>query len=425
MSAALAPSFGGLSALVALGGGLSVLIAATVLSRRDGGHYSAALVYLGLGAGVAVLLREQNVGWFDPLAHPDLVQHVTGAAIVIALFATGIKVDREVTWGGWSSVGRLLLWAMPLVIAGATGLSTILLGVPVGVAIMIGAMLAPTDPVLAGEIGVGPPGEGREREERFAVTGEAGLNDGLALVFVSLGLAYLGGADHGLLRWLLVDVLYSLAAAVAVGIVVGRGAGWLAVRQRDRHVLAPEVDPFVGIGAAFVLYGGAGAIGANGFVAVFIGALAFRRYERRHELNRGIFEGLERIERLAELVLIVLLGTVLSLAGLRMIGWSGWLVILSVLVVLRPASVFVSFAGSARNAAERAFLAWFGVRGACLHLLRGSDRRLRRRRRRGSGSDLVDRSGDGRPLHCRPWPDRDSGHQATEATHTPRSSRTS
>ena len=363
MIATIAPSFGGLAALLALAGGLAVLVGATVLSHQAGANYSAALVYLILGSAAALLLTQLDVGWLDPLDHLDAVQNLVSAAIVIALFATGIRIDHRLIWRGWSSVARLLILAMPLVIAAVAGLGVALLGVPLGVAIMIGAMLAPTDPVLAGEIGVGPPGESDEREERFAITGEAGLNDGLALIFVSFGLAYLENGTSSILHWLLVDVGYSLVAALAIGVVVGHGVGWLAVRQRNREHLDPQVDLLVGLGAAFVLYGAAGAVGGNGFIAVFVGALAFRRYERRDELHRGVFEDLEQAGRLAELAAIILLGTVLSIEGLTSIGWSGWLIVLLLLLVIRPASVLVGFVGSRRTRAERAFIAWFGVRG--------------------------------------------------------------
>ena len=363
MSAAFGPSVAGFPALVALVAGLAVLIAATVLSRQGDVPYSAALVYLLLGAVLAVLLGAFDVEWIEPIDDASAVQHVASALIVLALFATGIRLDRELAWAEWASVTRLLVGAMPIVVVGTAALSALLLDVSLGIAILLGSLLAPTDPVLAGEIGVGPPGEGREREERFAVTGEAGLNDGLALVGVTLGLVLLDPGDGDLASWFAVDVVYSLLAGLAIGLLVGRSAAWLAVRARDREHLAPSLDPFVGIGSAFVLFGAAEAVAANGFIAVFVGALAFGRYERRHELNRGVFEGLERSERLGELAAIVLLGSMLSLDGLLSIEWEGWLVALSVIFVLRPLSVLVSFIGSSRTPAERVFLAWFGVRG--------------------------------------------------------------
>ncbi len=363
MSAAFGPSIAGFPALVAIVAGLAVLVAATVVARQDGAPYSAALVYLLFGAGIAALLGVFDVEWVDPIDHAGGVKYVASAVIVIALFATGIRIDRELAWTQWGSVTRLLLCAMPIAIAATAVLCAVLLDVGLGIALLIASLLAPTDPVLAGEIGVGPPGEEREREERFAVTGEAGLNDGLALVGVTLALVFVEPARGSLARWLVLDVAYSLLAALAVGLLLGRAVAWLAVRERDRERLEPRLDPFVGFGAAFVLYGAAEAIAANGFVAVFVGALAFGRYERRHELNRGVFEGLERSERLGELAALVLLGSMLSLDALLSIGIGAWAVALALVFVIRPLSVLIAFVGSPGTRAERGFLAWFGVRG--------------------------------------------------------------
>ena len=421
MIATIGPSLGGLAAVLALAAGLSVLIGATVLSHQADAPYSAALVYLVLGAGAAVVLNRLDVGWPDALDHLDAVQHLAAAAIVIALFGTGLKIDRTISWQGWSSIVRLLLFAMPLVIAAVAVLGVEALGVPLGVAIMIGAMLAPTDPVLAGEIGVGPPGESDEREERFAITGEAGLNDGLALIFVLFGLGYLESGERSIPNWLLVDVGYSLVAAVAVGLVVGRGVGWLAMRERNRHELDPGVEAFVGLGAAFVLYGAAGSIGANGFIAVFVGALAFRRYERRHELNRGVWDGLERAGRLAELAAIVLLGTALSIDGLASIGWSGWLI---VILVLRrhPSGERLPHVHRQSSDVEDGTCVHRMVRRpwARIDLLCRCDRRVRRADVETAVSPLVDRHCDRRRLDRRPRSHRHAGHEDRE---TPKSAR--
>ena len=361
---ALSPTVLSLSALVALVAGLAIFFSATVVSQQDRAPYSAALVYLVIGAGFAVVLNVLGIVWFDPVAHADAVHGLTGVAIVIALFTTGLKLDRDVTWKGWSSIARLLLVGMPLVIGAVALLGSVLLAFSVGVAIIVAALLSPTDPVLAGEIGVGPPADGeKEREERFAVTGEAGLNDGLALVFVTLGLVLLDPPQLSFGRWLVSDVVYALAAAVAIGVGGGRALAWHAVRQRDAGRFAPSLDPFIGIGAAFGIFGLAELVAANGFVATFVGAIAFRRYRRDHGMHASVFEGLERGQRLVELVVIVLLGSTLTISGVTSIGWKGWLLVLALVFVVRPAATLFCLVGSARSAGERLFLAWFGVRG--------------------------------------------------------------
>ena len=131
-----------------------------------------------------------------------------------------------------------------------------MIGLSLGAAVMLGAVLAPTDPVLAGDIGVGPPGDEAEHEPNFALTAEAGANDGLAAPFVLLGIfiAEKGGAGW-LGEWLLADVLYACAAGVAIGAAVGWGAAWSVHVLRDRELLAPTFDGYHAIATALVIYG--------------------------------------------------------------------------------------------------------------------------------------------------------------------------
>ena len=155
--------------------------------------------------------------------------------MIIALFGTGLKLDRPLDWASWSGVARLLGIAMPLTIAGVVLFGAGVMGLSLGAAIVLGAILAPTDPVLAGDIGVGPPGDEDEHEPNFSVTGEAGLNDGLALPFLFLGLFALdeGGADW-LGEWFAADVVYAVGVAVAIG---------AAGRLRPRRARGPAARP--------------------------------------------------------------------------------------------------------------------------------------------------------------------------------------
>jgi len=286
-------------------------------------------------------------------------------AMIFALFSSGLKLDRQLRWREWGSVVRLLAIAMPLTIAGVALFASEVIGLSLAAAVMLGAVLAPTDPVLAGDIGVGPPGDEAEHEPNFALTAEAGANDGLAAPFVLLGIfiAEKGGAGW-LGEWLLADLLYACAAGVAVGAVVGWGAAWSVRRLRDRELLAPAFDGYHAIATALVLYGVGETIGGYGFLSVFAGGLAFRRYEHGHELNGRVHEGAEQVEKFMELAAILLLGSLLTGAGLTAPGWEGWLLAVVLLVVIRPVSTFLSLLGSqVEGAGGRSFVAWFGVRG--------------------------------------------------------------
>ncbi|MGH2986246.1 MAG: cation:proton antiporter, partial [Solirubrobacterales bacterium] len=153
--------------------GLAVFAAIGALSHERERAFSAAIIYLGLGAAAAIAIGLFDISWVDPLADAELIERLSELAVIIALFGTGLKLDRPLDWVSWSGVGRLLGIAMPLTIAGVVAFGTGVMGLSLGAAIVLGAILAPTDPVLAGDIGVGPPGDEEEHEPNFSVTGEA------------------------------------------------------------------------------------------------------------------------------------------------------------------------------------------------------------------------------------------------------------
>jgi sodium/hydrogen antiporter len=343
---------------------LAVFAAIGALSHERERAFSASIIYLGLGAAAAVAIELFDIAWVDPLDDAELVERLSELAVIIALFGTGLKLDRPLDWASWSGVARLLGIAMPLTIAGVVAFGTGVMGLSLGAALVLGAILAPTDPVLAGDIGVGPPGDEEEREPNFSITGEAGLNDGLALPFLFAGLFAVAEGGNGWLgEWLVADVVYAVGVAVAIGAAVGYGLGGIAVWLRDRTLLATAFDAWLAIPSVLAIYGLTEIAGAYGFVAAFVGGVAFRRYEHTHERNLAVHEGAEVVEKFGELAVILLLGSMLTLAGLEAPGVTGWLLVPVLVLAIRPLSVAASQLGAKLPAGERAFIAWFGVRG--------------------------------------------------------------
>ena len=292
------------------------------------------------------------------------MEHATEIAVIVALFATGLRLDRELRPFAWGAVARLLGVVMLLTIAAVALFGWAVMGLSLGAAIILGAALAPTDPVLAGDIGVGPPGEEEEREPNFSITAEAGFNDGLAFPFVLLGFFVATRDGWGWVgEWAAADVLYAVTAGLAIGAATGYGAAALIVPLRERELLAHGLDGWVGIGAVLAIYGVTEVAGAYGFLAAFAGGLAFRRYERDHELNDRVHGGTEVVEKFLELGIILALGSAVTVAGLREPGLAGWALVPVVLLLVRPAAVALAFLGSPLTARERLFLGWFGVRG--------------------------------------------------------------
>ncbi|HWT92960.1 MAG TPA: cation:proton antiporter [Solirubrobacteraceae bacterium] len=354
-------------ALTILFVGFAIFVAIAALSHQHERAFSASVIYLGLGLAAALVVNLADADWIHPLDDASLIEHLAEIAVIVALFSAGLKVERSVRSSEWTSVWRLLGIAMPLTIAAVALWGDQVMGLSLGAAILLGAMLAPTDPVLAGDLGIGPPGhdEEDEPEPQFAVTAEAGMNDGLAFPFVFLGLFVIeeGGTDW-LGTWFAADLLYGIVAGLAIGGAAGVALAWLAVRLRDRRFLATELDGWLAIACVLLIYGLTEIAGGYGFLAAFAGGLGFRRYEHGHEVNRRVHDGAELLEKFGELTLILLLGSMVTLDGLGEPGVSGWLLVPLLLFVIRPATVLLSLIGSrVRTGRERTFVAWFGVRG--------------------------------------------------------------
>ncbi|PTL56116.1 cation:proton antiporter [Paraconexibacter algicola] len=351
-------------ALVLLLGGLALLAAVVALTQEQEHAFTAAVVYLVLGVAIAALLAGVGIEAIDPLADPRLIEHLAELAVIIALFTAGLKLDRALSWREWRTPTLLLVVVMPACIAAVALLGTQLLGLSAGAAILLGAILAPTDPVLAGDVQVGPPGEEREREPHFALTAEAGLNDGLAFPFVFLGL-FVAARDGGdwVGTWVLADVLYAIGVGVLAGAAGGRLFASVAMRLRRRETIHVRFDGWLAVAAVLAIYGATEMLGAYGFLAAFVAGLAFRRAEREHELHARVHEGGEVVEHVAELALVLLLGSTLTLAGLQAPGVGGWVLVVALLVLVRPAACLLAFVPAGLPVREAAFIGWFGMRG--------------------------------------------------------------
>lgn len=390
---------------LAVGGALLLVMAlsGSMLARMP---VSTSMLYLlaGLAAGpLGLELAAPRL-----VDHAVLLEHLAEVIVLLSLFTSGMKMSLGLDDKRWFPPLRLALVSMLATVALIAAAGVALLGLPLGAAVLLGGILAPTDPVLATEVQVDNPAD--RDQLRFALTGEGGLNDGTAFPVVMLGLGLLGAHELGALgwRWLLVDVLWATGAGIAIGALLGTALGRLVLHLRHRHQEATGYENFIALGLIGLAYGFAVVAHAYGFLAVFAAGLALRHCAKvdtdatvsalgiaptvraeaaaatrvdkalhsprpelaghmathpRHAsayLAHAVLSFNEQLDRFGEMVGVVVVG--LLLWAVPWAPAAAWFVPL-VLLGVRPLSVAVGLVGSRMPPVQHRLIAWFGIRG--------------------------------------------------------------
>lgn len=361
--------------------GLLLILMGLLGSVMDRLPLSTGLLYLAIGFG----LGPSGLGLLvlDPVADAAALERVFEIAVLISLFTLGLKLRLPFTDPVWRIAVRLATSSMVLTIAGIAALGTLAFGLPLAAAILLGAILAPTDPVLASDVQIKRLDD-RDRV-RFGLTAEGGMNDGTAFPFVFLGLGLLGLRDTGpfLLRWAAFDLAWAVGGGVAIGWLCGLLVGKLVVFLRRRTREPIGLEEFLILGLVALSYGLALAAETLGFLAVLAAGIGVRRIEVRQtqraeqapepikpvaeaeaaparEVAQGLLSFNEHFERIAELVAVLCLGALLSAGHFSREGLALAAV---VMLLVRPVSVALGLAGLATPRRQLALIGWFGIRG--------------------------------------------------------------
>lgn len=360
-------------------------LSATLLKRLP---LSTSMVYLAVG----FLLGPVGLGLirFDPAQHAEVLERVTEVVLLVSVFGGALKLRVPLSAGRWKLPFRLATVSMVLTVGLIALVGWLWLGLPIGAAILLGAILAPTDPVLAADVQVKDPFD-RDRL-RFSLTGEAGLNDGSATPFILLGLGLLGLHEIGDFgwKWIVIDTVWGVVGGLAGGALTGTLLGRLVIHLRREHKQAVGLDDFLALGLIALTYGTAMLLHTFGLLAVFAAGIALRRIEVQatqdmpeeevRELTKvgadeeiathpekseaymaqAVLGFIEPLERIAEVLVVLLIGGMLSSVTLTISAL--WFVPLLFLVI-RPISVMLGLFGSHTTGPQRRLMSWFGVKG--------------------------------------------------------------
>lgn len=369
-----------------------IVAGALLIAMTLGGSFiarlplSAAMLYLGVG--VAVSPVGLGLLKLDAMKNAVLLERLTEVAVLVSLFTCGMKLEFRWRDGRWRIPVQLATVSMVLTVAAVAALGVYLLNLPLGAAVLLGAILAPTDPVLASDVQVADPGD-RDRL-RFGLTGEGGLNDGTAFPFVMLGLGLLGLHElgEGGWRWWAVDVLWAVAGGLALGWLLGTLVGRAILYLRMRHREALGSDEFIALGLIALTYGLALLSHTYGFLAVFAAGLALRRIDEPHarpqlpapdpgeilspaeqeasgaeapaHMMRAVARFNSQLESFVEVAIVLAVGVLVATTRFR--PEVLWFIPVLFLVV-RPLAVYIGLLGTRVRGAQRNLMGWFGIRG--------------------------------------------------------------
>ncbi|WP_366664967.1 sodium:proton antiporter [Microcoleus sp. bin48.metabat.b7b8b9.023] len=320
---------------------------------------SYALIYLIVGIG----LGPYGLKLVELRPEAQFLERLTEFVVIVSLFSCGLKMNRPLQPWAWNSTARLLGFLMPISILAVAAIAHWFIKLDWGPAILLGAILAPTDPVLASEVQLA---DIDDRDElRFGLTSEGGLNDALAFPFVYFGIYALKDNNwpNWFSQWVAVDLLWAGASGIVMGILVAKAVTWID-RRLQRYRPADELmEDFIALSTILLTYSLTEVVNGYGFLAVFVAGIVVQRSYRDPEKPLSQLHFTERIEKLMEVGTILILGSMLRLEALVAHGSYALLIAGLLIFLIRPVGAWISTIGSRLHPASRWLCGWFGIRG--------------------------------------------------------------
>jgi NhaP-type Na+/H+ or K+/H+ antiporter len=347
---------------------LGVTLASGWISRLP---LSFALIYLVVG----IFLGPYGLGLIkfrqEEIFNAELLERLTEFVVIVSVFSCGLRIIRPLNFRVWDITTRLIVFLMPISIFALAIVGKIFLNMGWGEAILLGAILAPTDPVLASEVQLTDTND--QDELRFGLTSEGGLNDALAFPFVYFGIHALkdNNWSNWFKDWLAVDLIWAIAAGIVMGIIVPTAVVWVDQKIQKRRSADKLMEDFIAISIILLTYTLTEFVNGYGFLAVFVAGLVVQRSYRNRKKPLEQLEFVEQLEKLMEVGTILLLGSILLLKPMLDYIVQSLLVIVFLFLIIRPVGVWISTIGKRHinpprrklHPGTRWLFGWFGIRG--------------------------------------------------------------
>lgn len=343
--------------------GCIALLASILPSLLRRKHFSAPIIYIAIGAAIYLIYSKNE---FHPLEHLDIIKHVTEFVILVALMNAGLRIKEPFSWRTWKYSIRLLVIAMPFTIVAAFFLGWWALGMAPATAMLFGALIAPTDPVLASELQTSEPGQDDTSKIRLGLTSEAGINDGLAFPFTYFAImAFQKGLDFK--DWAGEWFLHYFVIKIAIGAIMGLVSGWLLYHLVFSISNERTVDKIsrgiLSVALLLLPYALTEAVGGYGFIAVFLSACMFSNCEKSQGQMNSLHDFNEELESFVVALIFISTGVFIAFNFRIFLKPDIMLVSLGMVLIVRPLAGYLSLIKTGLSNFQKFVLSFYGMRG--------------------------------------------------------------
>ncbi len=344
--------------------GCIALLAAIVPVLLRKKYISAPIVYLIIGVLVYTAAHHYV---FQPLDHLKEIKHITEFVILVALANAGLRIEEPFLWKTWKNAFRLLAIAMPLTIVAAAFIGWWVVGLAPATALLFGALISPTDPVLASELQTSEPGEKDSSKTKLGLTAEAGANDGLAFPFTFLAIfAATKGLNYK--EWIGEWLLHEFLLKIVIGITAGLLCGWLLYKivfniTTNADTLSKISRGILSLALLTLPFAITEFIGGYGFLAVFCAACMFSNYEKHSVYINSLHDFNEELESFVVGIIFITTGFFIALHYKVLYNAEIMGAALLMVFIVRPVAGYISLVKTGLNPFQKFVLSFYGIRG--------------------------------------------------------------